>query len=319
MVRNGRLLGCLLSVAAVGTLAACGGGGSGSDGGPVTTASPTPTPAPSPTPAPLANITAGTGTFTFSAWAAPAITVHYYRPDTVTASTDVLIVFHGTSRTASSYRDAWVQAATDGGYIVIAPEFGEQDFPESLAYQEGYVLDDLGNLRPDDVWTFAAIEPLFDAVRQATGTRVSTYAMYGHSGGAQFLHRFLMLMPDAHYSRVVAANAGWYTLPQMTRNYPVGLGAVPVTSTDLGSALQKRLVILLGTEDTDPNDPTLPTSSVAMEQGPNRLERGRYFFARSQEAAAGLGVPLAWRIEYVDGVGHDNRGMIAAAKDLLWN
>ncbi|MBX7495111.1 hypothetical protein K3172_04475 [Qipengyuania sp. 6B39] len=259
------------------------------------------------------------GTFTFANWAGPAIPVHYYRPATVTATTPVLLVFHGTSRTAGSYRDAWVDAATAGHYIVLAPEFSEQDFPESLAYQEGHVLDAAGQLRPREQWSFAAIEPLFDAVRTATGTQVSRYAMYGHSGGAQFVHRFLMLMPEARYSRAIAANAGWYTLPQMSRAYPVGLGATPVTRDDLAAALRKRLIILLGTEDTDPNDPTLPTSSVAMEQGPNRLERGRYFFARAQEAAADQSVSLVWRIEYVQGVGHDNRGMVAAAKDLVWN
>jgi hypothetical protein len=42
---------------------------------------------------------------------------------------------------------------------------------------------------------------------------------------------------------------------------------------------------------------------------PHRLARGRHFF----EAARGLGVPFAWRLVLVPGVGHSNRDMAAAA------
>ena len=312
----------LLAAVSLASLAACGGS-SGDGTPPPVTVTPTPVPTPTPTPTPVPDpplpITAGIGNFMFSNWAGPPIRVYYYRPVTVNADTRILFVFHGNGRNASSYNQVWAPHATTGNYIVITPEFTEQAFPSSRTYHHGHVFDSQGNIRPREQWTFSVVEPLFDAVRHATGTQVQDYGLYGHSAGAQFLHRFLMLMPDARYSRVIAANSGWYTLPDLTRTYPGGLDGTPVDQQALGAALQKPMIILLGTADTDPNDPDLPKTPEAMEQGPHRFARGHYFFDRAQTAAAQRGVPLAWRIEYAPGIAHSNSGMSRTAKDLIWD
>ena len=53
----------------------------------------------------------------------------------------------------------------------------------------------------------AAIEPLFDHARARFGMEADAYSIYGHSAGAQFVHRFLFHVPDARVARAVAANA----------------------------------------------------------------------------------------------------------------
>ena len=35
--------------------------------------------------------------------------------------------------------------------------------------------------------------------------------MFGHSAGAQFTHRYMLLSKDKRISNAVVANAGWYT------------------------------------------------------------------------------------------------------------
>ena len=58
-----------------------------------------------------------------------------------------------------------------------------------------------------------AIEHLFDYIRTKSGATRNTYLLDGHSAGAQFVHRIVTLLPDARYSRAVAANAGLYIMP----------------------------------------------------------------------------------------------------------
>src|SRR3712207_6943257 len=54
---------------------------------------------------------------------------------------------------------------------------------------------------------------LFDFVREATGNPSEQYRIYGHSAGAQFVHRLALFVPEARFATAIAANAGWYTMP----------------------------------------------------------------------------------------------------------
>lgn len=259
----------------------------------------------------------GRGQFTFTGWAGPPLRVFYQLPDTVNAQTPVLIVLHGVQRDAENYRDEWARHARDRGFIVVAPEFSAADFPGADEYSSGGFLAPDGSTRPREQWSFAAIEPLFDEVRARTGTEVQRYVLYGHSGGAQFVQRFVLMMPRARYSRAIAANAGWYTMPDLTIDYPYGLRGSPVTREELAFVLRRPLWILLGAEDTNPRSPNLRQTAEAARQGPHRLARGDAFYRAAQAAAEAAGVELAWQRRYVPGAGHDNAAMARAAVNLV--
>jgi len=267
-----------------------------------------------PAPAPLPP---GRGMFVFTNWAGPALRVFYQLPDNVTATTPVLIVLHGVERNADEYRDSWARQARARGFIVVAPEYSAADFPGAEEYSSGGFLAPDGSTRPREQWSFAAIEPLFDEVKARTGTGVPRYILYGHSGGAQFVHRFVLLMPQARYQRAIAANAGWYTMPDFDIGFPYGLRGTPVTREDLARELQRPLWILLGARDTNPNAANLRHAVEAERQGPYRLARGDSFYAAAQHAAEALGVRCAWQRRYVPGVAHDNEEMLAAAVNLV--
>lgn len=258
-----------------------------------------------------------TGTFAFENWAGPLLRVWYWAPSKVVADTPIVFVLHGVKRDADRYLAEWKPIAQHHGFIVVVPEFSNVSFPGSRGYNTGYFVEADGSPRPRAQWSFAALEPLFDAIKARTGSEVPRYALYGHSAGAQFVHRYVLFMPEARLSHAVAANAGWYTLPALDTAYPYGLAGTPVAESDLKRALGKPLTILLGTADTDRADPNFRTTKEADAQGAHRFARGQGFHAAGRAAAARLAVPFGWRLQEVPGVGHDNAAMAVAAAPLL--
>jgi poly(3-hydroxybutyrate) depolymerase len=266
---------------------------------------------------PLAASGAQSGEYLFTGWDGPSLPVFYQLPDRVAADTPVVFVMHGVNRDADRYRDEWADLARRHAFIAVFPQFGNADFPGSLGYNTGYFTTQDGAPRPRTRWSFAAIEPLFEDLRTRFGTRVGRYSIYGHSAGAQFVHRYVLFMPEARIDRAVAANAGWYTMPDRTVTFPYGLGSTPVGEAGLSAALGKPLTVLLGTADTDRADTDLRKTPEADAQGPHRYARSQAFFAQGQRAAESAGVPFGWSLERVPGIGHSNAGMAEAAAALI--
>jgi len=229
----------------------------------------------------------------------------------------LLVVLHGFMREPARYLEPWIPLAAAHGFAVIAPEFHRGDFPGSLAYNQGGLFSPVGDLQPQERWLFGHVERLFDAAREWVGTRTRRYCLYGHSAGAQVVHRMVLAAPDARVSMAVAANAGWYTLPTFDLDFPYGLGRLPVTEAGLRRSLGTPLVVLLGEADSDPDDPLLRRSPEALAQGAHRLARGVEFHRQAQDAATRRGVPLAWTRQQVPGVGHDHEAMAAVASKIL--
>ena len=243
--------------------------------------------------------------------------VYLSRPVSLAPDRPVVFVLHGMQRNADEYRDQWHDLAEEHDFLLVVPEFSDDDFPESEAYNLGNVFDGQGSRRPHSEWSFSAIEPIFDDVRKRYGMTADGYAIYGHSAGAQFVHRFLFHVSDARVTRAVAANAGWYTMPDLAIDYPYGLKGSAVSRETLEQALQRPLTVLLGEQDTDPEHDSLRRTPEALAQGAHRLARGQAFFAAGQAAARDLGVPFAWQLATVPGAEHDNRLMAPAAIPFL--
>ncbi|UYV15829.1 hypothetical protein [Porphyrobacter sp. ULC335] len=259
----------------------------------------------------------GRGRFVFSGWEGPPLPVWYQLPEEVTPETPVVVVMHGVNRDADRYRDEWSELAREQRFIVIVPEFSNADFPGSGGYNTGFFTNADGTPRPRSLWSFAAIEPLFDDVRRRFGTAAERYTIYGHSAGAQFVHRFVMFMPEARIEQAITANAGWYTMPDPALAFPYGTKGAPITGEILAAALAKPLTVLLGTADTDMADPDLRTTEEANRQGPHRFARGQSFHAEGRALAERLGTPFGWQIDFVPGVGHKNGLMAQAAARLI--
>jgi pimeloyl-ACP methyl ester carboxylesterase len=250
----------------------------------------------------------------FDGWAGPAINVRTFVPEQATETTPIVIVMHGWSREAQRYFDDWKVLGEAQGFIVVVPHFPVEDFPSSHDYNLGHVfVQGTTRLRPQETWTFAAIEPLFDAVVADLGGNQTEYTLFGHSAGSQFVHRFLYYMPDARVSRYLAGNAGWYTMPDFDTEYPYGLEDAAISDEQLVAAFQKDVVILLGREDIDETDPDLRNTPEAKGQGKNRFARGLTYFSVAKINAEKLGVDLQWRLVIIERAGHKNAQMAPAA------
>lgn len=253
-------------------------------------------------------------------WNGKTVPVWTYRPAAAPDDAAVLFVCHGANRDADNYRDSWITQAEAHACVIVAPEFTDAAFPGSSGYNLGNMTTSGGAARPPDEWTFGVIEAVFDAVRAALGPNArDSYFLYGHSAGAQFVHRMLLFAPQARVARAVSANAGWYTVPELNTPFPYGLGGSAYSLTTLRTRLAQPHVVLLGTADIDPNDPELNHSAGADAQGATRLARGEYFYAHAATAAPGLGAQFGWKLGYAPGVAHSTSGMTPYAAAWLFS
>lgn len=247
----------------------------------------------------------------------PLLKVWYYRPLFPARDIPIVFVMHGVKRDADYYRDIWKSAAERLGFLLLCPEFPADAYPRK-AYQLGNLFDEGREPLLEKEWTFRTIERLFDSVKEATGNTSARYSIYGHSAGGQFVHRLAMFMPEARYETAVAANTGWYTMPTFSgKRFPYGLRRSGLSEERLKRAFGRRLVILLGERDTDPDDPHLRRSAGASRQGATRFERGIAFYATATKEAERLGVELRWELRTVLGAAHFDQQMMPTAAKIL--
>ena len=260
----------------------------------------------------------GLGEFTFDGYAplrSRPVKVYYEAPDDP-ATAQILIVMHGVGRNAEDYRTDWHEYVRSRNVLVLAPEFSDDEYPDT-SYALGNMVDRNGHPRPQEQWSFHVVEALFDFAVRDVGSSARDYALFGHSAGAQFVHRFVEFMPDRRTRVAVAANAGWYTMPDDSVAYPYGLGDSPATEKGLTQAFATDLVVLLGGDDVDPENDSLRRDRQSDAQGTNRLDRGRRFYATARDVADANSAPFHWRTGVVPGVAHDHTEMSRVAAPIL--
>jgi len=245
------------------------------------------------------------------------VTVHYYKSRSAGPDATVLFSIHGVERNGKRARENWMEFAEQNQLIILAPEFDQARFPHRLFQLGGIESSD------SQKWTFALIEKMFEVVRSEEQLRTTSYLLFGHSAGAQFVHRLVLMADTPHLLAAVSANAGSYTLPVYPVSprdpvFPWTLSDERLDTTRLGAALRRNLTVLLGENDSATDSPTLPQQPEAMTQGTSRLERGKLFYALAQSQAHRLKVSFQWQLATVPGVGHDSRAMSRAAAGLLF-
>lgn len=250
---------------------------------------------------------------------ADQLKVYTYKPAAWQDGRPIVVVFHGLKRNAEEYCQGWKEYAEKYNFLIACPEFTESKFPGVRYYNFGNVIDNDnsgGNLQPQKQWIFPAIDNIIKETKKQTGAQKSKVIIFAHSAGAQLVHRYVLLNKHTAADLIIAANSGWYTMPDEKISYSYGLKELAPTRKDFRNAFKKPVVILLGEADTL-RSKVLRKTPEADAQGQNRLERGRNFYNQAQEKAASLGLQFNWQLITVPGVGHDGTGMAKGAIPLI--
>lgn len=230
----------------------------------------------------------------------------------------VLMVFPGESLDADMHIRLWEQLANDKKIMLFG--FAFKSASNTTEYTTGGIRIGGKNIDVAESWSFNCVEQFFKELRALTDNENTTYDMWGHSAGGQFVHRFVTFMPEASIGKAVAANPGWYTMPTDDFGYDFPHSIKGINCINWAEALPKlfgrKMYVQLGLDDTDRSG--LNTAEGSEKQGQNRLERGRYYFEQSKQKAKKLGCPFLWEKTEVPGVGHNAMGMQAAAAKVLY-
>ncbi|MCL4801739.1 MAG: alpha/beta hydrolase [Burkholderiales bacterium] len=246
------------------------------------------------------------------------VTVHAYRAPGHAPGKPCVLVQHGMGRNGDEYRDFWIAAADRHGLLILATTFADDAWPGPEHYNNGAVLTEDGAVRPPGRRAYDIPGRVLAAARAAGLTDGRDVRLFGHSAGAQFVHR-LVASGAAAPAVLIAANAGWYTLPTLDRPFPEGLGGIGLGEDDLARFLAAPLHVLAGDADTETAGPSLPAHPAALAQGPHRFARARAFVAAGGAAAASRGLACAWRLTVVPGIGHDGAAMSRVAAGLWFD
>ena len=267
----------------------------------------------------------GKGNFVYTKYkplAEKPVNVHYYIPKTGdVAKMPILFAMHGAERTATAQLTSWTNLSEKYGFILIAPEFTAENGYTENDYQFGGIFESATStkMRPEEEWTYQLIESIFDYIKFETDNTSETYNMFGHSAGAQFVHRFLWAMPKARINKAVAANPGSLTYPlidglqaddNIVYGWPYSIKNTSfATKERLNLFFSRQLFIQTGTADTR-TDNSFPSNPPSMAQGGTRHERAHNFFKSCQNEAKNLNYALTIKLVDVKDAGHSSQQMV---------
>lgn len=210
-----------------------------------------------------------------------------------------LVAVHGVQRGARDMAEAFGAAAAARGQVVIAPVFDKHAWP---AYQR-VVIGGRADL---------ALIALLDEVAHEGIADTRRFRLFGYSGGAQFAHRFAMLYPH-RIADLVAAAAGWYTMPSVDAPFPYGLATEagrrlpwgPRFAAGLGAFLRLPITVLVGENDDVADRRTRSGPLLDARQGGHRLARARRWSAALTAAAQARRLPPSVDLHILPGCAHD--------------
>lgn len=196
----------------------------------------------------------------------------------------LLVVVHGSARTAESFRDAFIEFAEREGCVILAPLF-----------PVGAVESDTGDGYKMQPPVQYAYDRLLLAMVEEVASSLNTerdFLLYGFSGGAQFAHRFYYRYPERLIGLAVHA-PGQVCLPNKN-----------VDNECLGALRRVPVQLVIGSEDR----------GLAQAQRSEGMDRAQLLWLLD-DALADLGINVSR--EEVQGAGHDGFALLSSAQAFM--
>lgn len=251
---------------------------------------------------------------TFAYWDKPDVEIFFITPEKINKDTKVIFVIHGNSRNAEDYLSAWIPHVINKNVIVAAPQFRKIDFRYFFLLEMAESSGDVN--RNKNEYINNSISLFFNFIKSKFSLTTETYKMFGHSAGAQFTHRYMLLSMDNRISNTVIANAGWYTFIT-DDEFPYGIKNSPIniSNKQIEWFMSKKANLLIGSDDIDFK--SVNSSKGANLQGLTRVDRAANYFDSLIMNAESRGYALRWSYRVLERVDHDFKKVTPYAAQIL--
>ena len=251
---------------------------------------------------------------TFAYWDKPDVEIFYITPEEINEDTKVIFVIHGNSRNAEDYLGAWIPHVLNKNVIVAAPQFTKTDFRYFFLLE---MAESSGKINKNkNEYINNSISLFFNYMKSKFSLSTQTYSMFGHSAGAQFTHRYMLLSKDRRISNAVVANAGWYTFINNAK-FPYGIKSSPIiiSDEDLRWFMSNKVNLLIGSEDI--GSKSVNSSKGAKLQGITRVDRANNYFNSLITSAEDKNYAFRWNYKVLDNIDHDFKKVTPYAANIL--
>jgi pimeloyl-ACP methyl ester carboxylesterase len=251
---------------------------------------------------------------TYAYWDKPDVEIFYITPKKIDKDTKLLFVIHGNSRNAKDYISAWIPHIKNKNIILVAPQFDKSNFRYFALLESATSSGNINN-NPDD-YINKSISSFFNFFQSKFSLSTSKYMMFGHSAGAQFTHRYMLLSNDKRISMAVIANAGWYTFLN-GNSFPYGIKNSPIdiSSDHIKWFMSNKTSLLIGNNDI--NLKSVNSSKGAQRQGITRVDRANSYFESLVNISDDNNIPFRWSYKVVDEADHDYLKLTPVAAKIL--
>lgn len=224
---------------------------------------------------------------------------------------ELVVIMHGTGRAFVEYRDAFAEFARWNDCIVLCPLFPVS--PLGDGNRDGFKQLIEGDIRYDHI-----LQGMVAEVGEKFGRDFSRFALFGYSGGGQFVNRYTLLHPETLWAASIGA-PGSVTLLDPSQDWWVGVRGAEARfgkAVDIEALRQVAVHMIVGKADLETWEIThreggkffMPGANSAGATRPERLESLR----RSFEAAGVKAV-----LDVVENVPHDGLKCVGQVQDFL--